>query len=60
MEKSTRRQFTQQTLGSLLTYSLLETIFSGDGKLDMVFKGGTTARSEFAWDVELKNQPVVE
>jgi hypothetical protein len=38
----------------------LETVFSGDGTLDMVFKGGTTARSKFAWDVELKDLPVVE
>ena len=38
----------------------LETVFSVDGKLDMVFKGGTTARSKFAWDVDLKDQPVVK
>lgn len=36
MEKTTRRQFAHQTLGSLLTYSLLDSLFSTDAFADEV------------------------
>ena len=36
MNTISRRSFQQQTLGSLLTWSLLETLFSGDAFADEV------------------------
>ena len=34
MQELSRRTFCQNTLGSLLTYSLLETLFAGDAFAD--------------------------